>query len=63
MSKVSVVLRTPVLSNAPKLGLKPITPQKLAGLIIEPAVWVASEIGKAPQATATADPAEEVPVI
>ncbi len=38
VSRVSAVFKTPVLSKAPKLGLKPITPQKLAGLIIDPAV-------------------------
>ena len=38
-------------------------PQKLAGRTMEPAVCVPSAIGSAPQATATADPADDVPVM
>ena len=46
---------------APKLGLKPTTPQKAAGRITEPAVCVPTASGAWPAATAAAEPADEPP--
>ena len=63
VSNVSFVFKTPVLSMAPNEGLNPYIPQKLAGLKIDPAVCVPNVTGKAPRATATAEPDDEVPVI
>src|SRR6516162_9373728 len=42
-------------------GLKPATPQKAAGRMIEPPVWLPSAIGTMPAATAAAEPADEPP--
>ena len=46
---------------APKVGLKPTTPQKAAGRTTEPAVWVPMAAATIPSATAAADPLEEPP--
>src|SRR5437667_4913889 len=45
----------------PKVGLKPITPQKLAGRKIEPATWLPIDTGTMPSATAAAEPLDEPP--
>ena len=63
VSNKSLFFKIPVLSIEPNVGLKPNTPQKLEGLIIEPAVCVPNVTGKAPQATAIADPDDEVPAM
>src|SRR6185436_1987067 len=47
--------------SAPKLDLKPITPQKLAGRRIEPPTCVPSATGTIPAATAAAEPLDEPP--
>ena len=51
----------PLRGIAPKLGLKPTTPQKAAGRITEPAVWVPTASGTCPAATAAAEPDDEPP--
>src|SRR5258707_14648933 len=51
----------PTLGNSRYDGLKPATPQKLAGLITEPPVCVPVAIGKKPAATPAADPDDEPP--
>ena len=45
----------------PKLGLKPTTPQKAAGRMTLPAVWVPKAKGKKKSATPAAEPEEEPP--
>ncbi len=45
----------------PKLGLNPTMPQKEAGRITEPPVWVPIASGTMPAATAAAEPEEEPP--
>ena len=52
---------TPAMSMAPWLGLNPTTPQKAAGRITEPAVWLPSASGTMKSATAAAEPLEEPP--
>ncbi len=52
---------TPAGETVPKVGLKPNTPQKLAGRVTEPAVWVPSATSAIPQATAAAEPIDEPP--
>src|SRR5207245_2395982 len=42
-------------------GLKPTTPQKAAGRITDPFVWLPMASGTIPAATAAADPLEEPP--
>src|SRR5258708_16772345 len=54
---------TPTLGNSRYDGLKPATPQKLAGLITEPPVCVPVAIGKKPAATPAAEPADEPPAL
>ena len=61
VSKVSLVFKTPVLAINPKEGFIPHTPQKLAGLIMEPAVCDARANGTSPVQTAVAEPLEDVP--
>ena len=51
----------PLRGIAPKVGLKPTTPQKAAGRITEPPVWVPTASGTWPAATAAADPDDEPP--
>src|SRR6478735_7210939 len=51
----------PTLGNSRYDGLKPATPQKLAGLITEPPVCVPVAIGKKPAATPAAEPDDEPP--
>ena len=53
--------RTPWREILPKLGLKPNTPQKDAGRITEPLVWVPTLRGVMNAATAAADPLDEPP--
>ena len=45
----------------PKLGLKPTTPQKEAGRMTEPLVWVPTASGTMRAATAAALPEDEPP--
>ena len=56
-----MVFSIPVLGISPNEGLQPYTPQKLAGLTIEPAVCVPIETGTIPSETATEDPLDDVP--
>src|SRR5690554_6980689 len=51
----------PVLGTRPNEGLKPTTPLKAAGRIMEPPVCVPSAKSTMPAATAAADPLEEPP--
>src|SRR5215472_3199623 len=46
---------------APRLGLKPTQPQKLAGRRIEPSTCVPSPAGIMPEAAAAAEPLDEPP--
>src|ERR1041385_4050990 len=46
---------------APTLGLKPIAPQKLEGLKIEPTTWVPRPAGTMPAPTAADEPLDEPP--
>ncbi len=46
---------------APRLGLKPTQPQKLAGRRIEPNTWVPSPADTMPAAVAAAEPLDEPP--
>src|ERR1700683_2381665 len=46
---------------APKLGLRPTTPLKAAGLMTEPSVCVPRASGPIPAATAAAEPDDEPP--
>src|SRR5919197_4801900 len=52
---------TPVRGMRPCVGLKPYTPQKYAGRITEPAVWLPSASGTMCAATAAAEPLDEPP--
>jgi hypothetical protein len=52
---------TPVRGVAPKLGLKPTTPLKAAGLTTEPSVCVPSASGTIPAATDAAEPEDDPP--
>ena len=51
-----------VIGMRPRLGLKPTTPQKAAGMRTEPPISVPSAIGTTPMATATAVPAAAEPM-
>ena len=51
----------PTVGSSRYDGLKPATPQKLAGRITEPPVWVPVAIGKKPAATPAAEPDDEPP--
>ena len=51
----------PTVGSSRYDGLKPATPQKLAGRITEPPVWLPVAIGKKPAATAAAEPDDEPP--
>jgi hypothetical protein len=53
--------RTPRRLTAPKLGLKPTTPQHAAGTRTEPPVSVPIAATAAPLATAAADPLDDPP--
>ena len=46
---------------SPQLGLKPQAPQKDAGRITEPTVWVPRATGIVPLPTAAPDPLDEPP--
>src|SRR5262245_2897431 len=52
---------TPTVGSKRNDGLIAATPQKAAGRITEPPVWVPSANGIMPAATAAAEPAEEPP--
>ena len=45
----------------PAVGLYPTTPQKAAGRITEPLVWVPTAPGRNPMATAAAEPLDDPP--
>jgi len=51
----------PTVGMSRKEGLYPAMPQKAAGRMTEPPVWLPSAIGSMPEATAAADPDEEPP--
>ena len=51
----------PTVDTRPNVGLNPNTPQKLAGRITEPAVWVPSARSTMPAPTAAADPLDDPP--
>src|SRR5258708_36698861 len=51
----------PTVGSSRNEGLNPAMPQKAAGLMIEPPVWLPSAIGTMPAATAAAEPEEEPP--
>src|SRR5690606_8240030 len=61
VSRLGDVSSTPVRGTAPKVGLKPTTPQKAAGLSVEPPVCVPTASGTMPAATAAAEPEDEPP--
>jgi len=52
---------TPVRGTSPCVGLKPYTPQKAAGRITEPLVWLPRASGTMLAATAAAEPLEDPP--
>ena len=54
-------IRTPVRGIRPKLGFNPTTPQKDAGRMMDPPVWVPTASGTMPAATAAADPCDDPP--
>ena len=54
-------VRMPVRGIRPKLGFRPTTPQKAAGRITDPPVWVPTASGTMPAATAAADPCDDPP--
>ena len=51
----------PPRSTVPWVGLSPTTPQKAAGRMSDPAVWLPKAIGTIEEATAAADPLDEPP--
>ena len=51
----------PVSGIRPSVGLKPTTPQKAAGIRIEPPTSLPTSTGDSPAATAAADPPDEPP--
>src|SRR5690606_27104812 len=61
VSKEGLMAFKPLLGRAPKLGLKPYIPQKVAGPTTDPAVWVPKATGTTLAATAAAEPDEDPP--
>ena len=61
VSRLSDMSFSPARWIAPKLGLKPTTPQKEAGRSTDPPVCVPRASGTIPSATAAAEPLEEPP--
>lgn len=53
--------KTPVVSMRPNVGLRPMTPQKAAGIRMDPAVSVPMAKGARPAASAAAEPPLEPP--
>ncbi len=53
--------RTPSSGSSPKDGFQPMVPQKEAGRITDPAVWLPRASGTIPSATAAAEPLDEPP--
>src|ERR1700686_5282622 len=51
----------PTVGMSRKEGLYPAMPQKAAGRMTEPPVWLPSAIGSMPAATAAAEPEEDPP--
>src|SRR5258707_7468046 len=51
----------PTVGSSRKDGLNPATPQKAAGRMTEPPVWLPSESGSMPAATAAAEPDDDPP--
>src|SRR5690606_2197366 len=52
---------TPSSDRAPRVGLYPTTPQKLAGRMMDPCVWVPKAAGNIPAAVPAAEPEEDPP--
>src|SRR5215207_7849118 len=61
VSSIGACASTPGRGMAPKVGLKPYTPQKEAGRITEPLVCVPTASGTIWQPTAAAEPADDPP--
>ena len=61
MSSDGATSLTPAIVIVPNVGLKPKMPQKLAGRMTEPAVWVPSATSTMPVATAAAEPLDDPP--
>ena len=53
--------KTPAVEMRPWVGFMPATPQKDAGRVIEPPVWLPTAPKHIPEATAAAEPLEEPP--
>ena len=51
----------PTVGKSLNDGLKPATPQKAAGRMTEPPVWLPKASGSMPAATAAAEPDDEPP--
>ena len=60
-SRVALNSSIPARGIRPWLGLYPTQPQKAAGRITEPLVWVPSAAGAMPHATAAAEPMDDPP--
>src|SRR5438876_11085045 len=61
LSRVQAFAITPYRLTRPKLGRKPVMPQKAAGVTMEPHVSVPSANAVNPAATAAAEPLDEPP--
>lgn len=61
LSKLQLICVIPDLLTAPKLGLRPVTPQSAAGIGTEPPVSDPMANGREPDATTAAEPEEEPP--
>jgi hypothetical protein len=51
----------PSVLTIPQVGFKAQVPQKLAGRMIDPPVWVPIATGTCPSATAAAEPLDDPP--
>src|SRR4029077_14221187 len=60
-SRLQLTGMTPSRLTRPYVGLRPTTPQKAAGMRIEPPVSVPMEPWQSPAETAAADPLDEPP--
>ena len=61
MSRLGANGTIPREIRKPSVGLRLATPQKAAGRVIEPPVWVPTAARHIPQATAAAEPLDEPP--
>ena len=61
LSRVGSRGKTPVLGSKPKVGLRPVRPQKDAGIRTEPPVSEPRAAGASPAATATPEPEDDPP--